>query len=75
MKGEFTGGALQLLLNYPDSQGRTVYMCLNSDCFYCETILRIEDISWKDLWSSEVQDLIMVPHCPSCGEVMWEERE
>jgi len=50
-----------------------IHMCLNSDCFYCETILSLSDIVFKETWNSEIEDLDMIPHCPSCGEVLWRE--
>lgn len=53
--------------------GSVVFMCLNADCFYCETIMDVNDLVWKEVWSSEIHDLTSVPHCPSCGEVAWRE--
>lgn len=50
-----------------------VHMCLNADCFYCEAIMDLDDLVWKEVWSSEYADLEMIPHCPSCGEVIWRE--
>lgn len=50
-----------------------VHMCLNADCFYCEAILDIDDLVWKSVWSHADEDLTLIPHCPSCGEVIWRE--
>lgn len=52
---------------------RTVHMCLNSDCFYCETIMPVTDLVWKQAWDTTTQDLAPYPTCPSCGEVSWRE--
>ena len=53
--------------------GVYILMCLNADCFYCESILDATDCVLKHVWSSEIEDLTLVPHCPSCGDVMWRE--
>ena len=50
-----------------------IHLCLNSDCFYCETVLGLEDIVWKEQWDSQIEDLAMIPQCPSCGDVLWRE--
>ena len=50
-----------------------VMMCLNAHCFYCETIMGWDDVVVRDAWDSDLEDLVPVPHCPSCDEVMWRE--
>ena len=50
-----------------------IHMCLNADCFYCETILDVTECVLKDVWDSNYEELVLIPHCPSCGEVMWRE--
>jgi len=50
-----------------------VHMCLNEDCFYCETILDFPDVVLKHVWDSNLEDLTLIPHCPSCDEVLWRE--
>ena len=47
-----------------------MYECANPDCFYCESMMTFEDVTWKPLWNSEIEDLDLVPHCASCGEPM-----
>ena len=53
--------------------GSVLHMCLNADCFYCETVLDIDDIVWRETWDRNIEDLAMIPHCPSCNEVLWRE--
>jgi len=48
--------------------------CLNNDCFYLNSLLSVSEAVWKETWSSEIEDLVLVPHCPSCQEVLWRER-
>ena len=47
-----------------------LHYCLNPDCFYVETLLGVDDVFWKETWSSEFHDLIPIAHCPSCGDPM-----
>ena len=47
-----------------------LHYCLNNDCFYVETLLGVNDCVWKETWSNEVHDLILVAYCPSCNEPM-----
>lgn len=49
---------------------RRLYECMNSDCFYCATLSRLEEVHWKEVWNSEIEDLDMIPTCPSCNEPM-----
>jgi len=60
--------------NMPQSFG---YECLNNDCFYCSSILGHDDVTWKNVWDSEVEDLLLIAHCPSCAEPMafWEDED
>ena len=51
-----------------------LHLCLNDDCFYCDSALDIDELVWKEVWNSEIEDLDPIPHCPSCGEVVWRER-
>jgi len=46
------------------------YLCLNNECFYVESYLSFDDVNFKHVWNSEIDDLDMVAHCPSCGEPM-----
>lgn len=50
-----------------------VHMCLNADCFYCETVIGAHDAVWKEAWDSNVEDIAAYPCCPSCDEVLWRE--
>ena len=54
--------------------GAYIHMCLNADCFYCEVILDITDAVYKEVWDSNLEDVVPIPHCPSCGEILWRER-
>ena len=66
----------QTLLNFDEPRsGRVLHMCLNTDCFYCETIMGVDELVWKDAWDSDLGILTPVPYCPSCGEVIWREVE
>jgi len=67
----------QLTIDFPMSRrdGRVVHMCLNSNCFYCETIMSVNDLVWKEIWDHSLESIEMIPHCPSCGEVIWREME
>jgi len=51
------------------------YECANPDCFYIEAIMKFHEITWKHIWSSEIEDLDLVPYCASCGEplMVWED--
>lgn len=51
-----------------------VHMCLNADCFYCETILDFHDLVWKEAYDTALGELVPIPTCPSCNEVAWRER-
>lgn len=55
------------------NRDKVVYMCLNAECFYCETIMDVNDLVWKETWDSNIEDLAAYPTCPSCGEVSWRE--
>ena len=52
-----------------------LYECANPECFYCESLLSLEDVVWKHYWNSEIGDLDLRSVCPSCGEPMmiWED--
>jgi len=52
-----------------------MYECSNPDCFYCGSLFTFEDVDWRDVWSSEFEDLVPVAKCASCGGAMmfWEE--
>jgi len=53
------------------------YECANPDCYYCGTILWLDDVVWKEIWNSEIHDLDCVAHCPSCVQPMmiWEDED
>jgi len=57
-----------------DDSSAVVHICVNADCFYCETIMDFHELVWKDAWDSTLEMLTPIPHCPSCGEVIWRER-
>ena len=46
------------------------YECANPECFYVGALLTFEDVCWKDVWNSEIDDLDLVPTCPSCQDPM-----
>ena len=54
-------------------RSNVTHMCLNKNCFYDQAILDFDDLVWKHLWNSEIEDLDLIPHCPSCDEVLWRE--
>ena len=47
-----------------------MYECGNPDCFYVGSLLTLEDVSWRDVWNSNLQDLDLIPICPSCADPM-----
>lgn len=51
-----------------------LYECLNDDCFYVGALVNFEDVTWKNVWNSEIGDLDFVPCCASCAEfvAVWE---
>jgi hypothetical protein len=55
--------------------GRLVYECANPECFFCESLLPMEEVVWKDYWNSTLKDLDVRPACPSCEQPMmsWED--
>jgi len=55
------------------TRAAVLHYCLNKDCFYVDSILDLDDIVWKEVWNSEIEDLDMIPHCPSCQEVLYRE--
>ena len=54
-----------------------LYECANPECYYCDALLDMEDVTWKEIWNSELRDLDLIPHCPSCNEPMmiWSEND
>lgn len=56
------------LVNDGASYQRRLYECMNSACFYSETLLKLEEVNWKEQWNSEIEDLDMIPRCPSCND-------
>ena len=46
------------------------YECANENCFYDGALLSFEDVNFVQMWNSEIGDLDLIPHCPSCGEPM-----
>jgi len=56
---------------FPHEDLPALYECLNVHCFYFESLLKASEIhDWKNVWSHTLDDLIMKPHCSSCGERM-----
>jgi len=49
---------------------RRLYECVNPKCFYCETLMKTDEVNWKEQWNSEMEDLDMRAECPSCSEPM-----
>ena len=51
------------------------YECGNPHCFYCASLLGLDDVVFRDRWHSEIGDLALVAFCPSCDEPMmvWED--
>ena len=47
-----------------------LYECANPDCFYCGSLLDLEDVVWKDYWDSSIEDLSVRATCPSCSDPM-----
>jgi len=47
-----------------------LYECLNPECFYNGALMNMDDVAWKDVWSSHLEDLELVAFCVSCGEPM-----
>lgn len=52
-----------------------IYFCLNAECFYCESIIDVNDAVPKHVWNSQIEDLDVVLHCPSCDSELWGERD
>lgn len=54
-----------------------LYECVNTACFYNEILLGFNEVSWKDVWSTDYQCLVPVPVCPSCRDevIFWSENE
>ena len=50
--------------------GGLLYECANPDCYYCGSLMGLEDVTWKDVWNSQIGDLDLIPMCPSCNEPM-----
>ena len=52
-----------------------LFECANPDCFYCGSLIGVEDVSWIHFWNSEIEDLDMRSVCPSCNEplMIWED--
>ena len=44
----------------------TATICVNDRCFYNETILRLEDLTWTHRWNNALETLDVVGLCPSC---------
>jgi len=59
----------------PIARQGVLYICLNEACFYVDAVLAVNDCVWKHVWNSDLQDLDLLPHCPSCGELIWRERD
>ena len=71
---DFPMEALQLSIFDVKSDRSIYYWCLNDKCFYVDTRIKLNDISWREVWNSDVHDLDMVPYCPSCNEPLWGDR-
>ena len=54
--------------------GSVDHFCLNADCFYCETILDVNDLVVKEVWNSDLGMMDAIGFCPSCDEPVWGER-
>lgn len=54
-----------------------LYECANPECFYCGTLMSMEDVSWAEYWDTSAEDLLLRSVCPACREPMmiWEEDE
>ena len=49
---------------------KLLYECANPECFYCGSLMDLEDVIWREMWNSEIRDLDVIPFCPSCAEPM-----
>jgi len=47
-----------------------LYECANPECFYVGALMTMDDVTWKDVWDSHLQDLTLIAHCPSCSDPM-----
>ena len=72
MKGAkmFSKPLFSVLAGGTEHARRRLYECLNPMCFYCETLLKTDEVVWKEVWDSDFEDLVMRPRCPSCSEAM-----
>lgn len=54
-----------------------LFECANEDCFFCGSLLPMDEVVWKDFWNSTIADLDVRPVCPSCEEPMmhWESED
>jgi len=51
-----------------------VEYCVNPDCFYDGIFLDLEERIYKAVWDSNLETLVQISHCPSCGEALWGEK-
>ena len=61
---------MQLPIPLKNWRADCYYECVNPQCFYNETELGYDDVVFRDMWVSDVQNVELVPHCPSCMEEM-----
>jgi len=63
--------------NLPFTDVGLLYECANPDCFYCGTLLSMNEVVWKDYWDRRAEDLLPRSVCPSCYQPMmiWENDE
>jgi len=50
---------------FPFDDLPALYECVTTDCFYRETLLKMDEVDWRYKWDGE--SLPLVPCCPSCG--------
>jgi len=51
-----------------------MYECANPQCFYVGSLFTFEDVEWKHVWDSNIEDLTLSPRCAACSQPMmyWE---
>jgi len=56
---------------FPSEELAPMWECVNPQCFYSEHLFKTSELEcWVNAWCVTLQDLIIVPRCPSCAKTM-----
>lgn len=60
---------------FPYEQLPRMWFCDNQHCFYDGVLFKATECEYKEEWNPKVEDLEMVPKCPSCNRTLtqWED--